>query len=279
MELNRLQIADFLPDRSMAAYEMHLADEVPWHGHEFYECTMIVSGTGKHRLNGEELTLQRGDVFVLTPGDFHAIAPDNEEALVVVNIIFKESCITKETWKWLFADSWNAIQCQVGIEAIENAQLIYREYEANEPGAERMMRALLEQLLICIFRQVRHNAEKVNTARLPLSSGELDEPIRAAQRYIHHRFRESITLQSAAKQAGWSPPYFSERFKKATGMTFQIYVQQLRLQCARTMLAESDWRVTEICYASGFNNLAHFERVYKKRFGCSPRDSRQGAKG
>ncbi|MCM3342211.1 AraC family ligand binding domain-containing protein [Paenibacillus sp. MER TA 81-3] len=68
MELNRLQIADFLPDRSMAAYEMYLADEVPWHGHEFYECTMIVSGTGKHRLNGEELTLQRGNVFVLTPG-------------------------------------------------------------------------------------------------------------------------------------------------------------------------------------------------------------------
>ncbi|WP_374701656.1 helix-turn-helix domain-containing protein [Paenibacillus tyrfis] len=45
---------------------------------------------------------------------------------------------------------------------------------------------------------------------------------------------------------------------------------------AKSLLAASDLPVTEVCHASGFNTLTHFERSFKKRFGCPPSGLRKG---
>jgi transcriptional regulator GlxA family with amidase domain len=51
----------------------------------------------------------------------------------------------------------------------------------------------------------------------------------------------------------------------------------LRLEFARSLLRASPLPVSEVCYVSGFNTLTHFEKMYKRKFGHSPRASRSAA--
>ena len=88
--------------------------------------------------------------------------------------------------------------------------------------------------------------------------------------YLHLHYREPITLQAAAEQVALSPNYFSQCFRSATGVTFQRYLQSLRLRFAKSLLSVSALPVTDICYASGFQTLSHFERAFRREFGRSP---------
>jgi methylphosphotriester-DNA--protein-cysteine methyltransferase len=58
------------------------------------------------------------------------------------------------------------------------------------------------------------------------------------------------------------------------GVTFTKYVQSLRVKEAKRLLAETDNSITAVCFACGFNNLTHFNRVFRGAEGCSPRQYR-----
>jgi AraC-like DNA-binding protein len=92
---------------------------------------------------------------------------------------------------------------------------------------------------------------------------------------MHNHFRENLYLKDVAQQANLAPNYFSEAFHKLTGIPFQTYLQDLRLRFALALLRVSDLSVTEICYASGFNTLSHFLRVFKQKFHQSPNTFRR----
>ncbi len=91
--------------------------------------------------------------------------------------------------------------------------------------------------------------------------------------YVHYNliFRDALSLQDAAGQANLSPNYFSKCFRQFTGMTYQHFLQDLRLQFAASLAKISDLPITEICFAAGFRTLSHFERAFKQKFGRSPR--------
>jgi transcriptional regulator GlxA family with amidase domain len=88
--------------------------------------------------------------------------------------------------------------------------------------------------------------------------------------YLHHHFRSPLTLENVAAQAGLTPTYFTHIFHQMTGMQFQKYLQTLRLRFAAALLQASTLPVTEICFASGFGDMAHFGRVFHARYGLSP---------
>jgi len=75
--------------------------------------------------------------------------------------------------------------------------------------------------------------------------------------YLHHHYREQVTLHSVAEQVALSPNYFSECFRSATGVTFQRYLQ-VYAAFAKSLLSVSVLPVTEICYAAGVSNFVSF---------------------
>jgi AraC-like DNA-binding protein/ligand-binding sensor protein len=105
-------------------------------------------------------------------------------------------------------------------------------------------------------------------------------PIRRARELVEKRFRDpNLTLADAAKAAFVSVAYFSRLFHGKTGITFTHYVQARRIAEAKGMLADPDKRITEICFACGFNSLAHFNRIFHQAEGCSPSQFRAKEKG
>ncbi len=105
----------------------------------------------------------------------------------------------------------------------------------------------------------------------------LEHPaIRQARALVEERFREpELQLGEAAARAELSVAHFSHLFHKETGVTFTRYVQSLRIEEAKRLLAGRDQSITGICFACGFNSLTHFNRVFRRGTGCSPTQYRR----
>ena len=104
-------------------------------------------------------------------------------------------------------------------------------------------------------------------------------PIQQAQRFIHNHFHDPITLHDIALSASLSTNYFSTLFHKMAGTTVKHYLQTIRANAAKQLLTLTPKRITDIAFEVGFSNQTDFNRVFKKREGCSPRQYRQSYKG
>lgn len=102
------------------------------------------------------------------------------------------------------------------------------------------------------------------------------EPMRIwkARTFIAEHCSEQISLAQVAKAANTSANYFSEKFKEATGTNFVHYVARARFEKAVALLRENDLRVSEIAFATGFQSLSQFNRVFRKFAGKSPTEYR-----
>ncbi|HWA86453.1 MAG TPA: helix-turn-helix transcriptional regulator [Opitutus sp.] len=75
----------------------------------------------------------------------------------------------------------------------------------------------------------------------------------------------------AAAQVALRPACFSGFFHRKLGCTFPAYVTQLRIAHAMQLMLEENMRIADACFASGFNNLSHFNQQFRRVKGMNPR--------
>jgi AraC-like DNA-binding protein len=93
--------------------------------------------------------------------------------------------------------------------------------------------------------------------------------------YINKNYMEEIRLNTLADLAGMSSSAFSRFFKLHTGKNLSDYIIELRLGFASRALVDTSRSISEISFDCGFNNLSNFNRIFKKKKGCSPSEFRE----
>ena len=99
--------------------------------------------------------------------------------------------------------------------------------------------------------------------------------VQKVQKYISTHCQEDIRLASLADMVGMTPVSFSRFFRLRTGKTLSDYIIDIRLGFATRMLVDSTRTIAEVCYDCGFNNLSNFNRMFKRKKGCSPKEFRE----
>lgn len=99
--------------------------------------------------------------------------------------------------------------------------------------------------------------------------------IQMIQQYISSNYKQDIRLGVMAQMAGMSPVAFSRFFKMRTGKSLSEYIIDVRLGYVVNMLKETNNSIADICYECGFNNLSNFNRIFKKKNNCSPKEFRE----
>ena len=89
-------------------------------------------------------------------------------------------------------------------------------------------------------------------------------PVTKTMNYIDAHLHEKITLQEAAEEAGVTRTYLSSIFSKETGMKFNDYILERKIEAAKNMLRFTDMTVSEIAAYLAFSNHSHFDRVFRK---------------
>ena len=97
--------------------------------------------------------------------------------------------------------------------------------------------------------------------------------------YMNKNFDKQISLSEVAKIANMSDVSFSRFFKQRTGNTFVDSQTQIRLGHASRLMIETTQSVAEIAYKCGFNNISNFNRIFKKKKGCTPKEFRESFSG
>lgn len=93
--------------------------------------------------------------------------------------------------------------------------------------------------------------------------------------YISRHYQNPIRLEELAGLVGMTPVAFSRFFKLRSGKTVTNYILDIRLGYATRLLLDTTHSISEICYECGFNNLSNFNRIFRKKKDCSPKEFRE----
>ena len=253
----------------------------PIHRHAEYELNFVSYCAGARRVVGDSIE-EVGDFDLVLVGNGIEHAWEQAECqskhireitLQFSRDLFGDSLLNKTTMDSIrrMLDRSSHGIC-FGIETIMKVYGHLDNITKMEVGFDRMI-----QLVMML-----HELAESDDYRVLSSSSFSNAPVSTdsrrvskVQRHIESHFREEIRLQELADLGGMSPTAFSRFFKLRTGRSISDYIIDIRLGNATRLLVDSTMSVAEICYDCGFNNVSHFNRIFRKKKGCSPREFRE----
>jgi len=121
--------------------------------------------------------------------------------------------------------------------------------------------------LLTIFAE--HIATVSNQVLLQVST--VESPVTTRMRaYIAAHQHEALSLREAARAVNMSVCHFCKAFKRGTGLNFTEYIARARVESVKQMLLNAHTHVSEAAYASGFQSLSQFNRVFRRVTGETP---------
>ncbi|SFA79467.1 two-component system, response regulator YesN [Cohnella sp. OV330] len=132
----------------------------------------------------------------------------------------------------------------------------------------------LESLREQATEQLLKAAESIKS-----QSGSRSQIVDEAQRIIHERYQENLTLQMVADRVHVTPVWLSKLFKKETDMNFLEYLTDVRLKNAADRLGDLRYKVYQISYMVGYQDPVHFAKLFKRAYGCTPQEYRNSRSG
>lgn len=96
---------------------------------------------------------------------------------------------------------------------------------------------------------------------------------------MNNNYDKEVTLGGIAKLTNMTEVSFSRFIKKCTGVSFIDSLNEIRLGHACRMLVNTRYSIAEIFYKCGFHNISNFNRIFKKKKGCTPKGFRESLSG
>lgn len=122
-----------------------------------------------------------------------------------------------------------------------------------------------------LIREIEHSF----TVAITKKTEQEYYPIIHAKKYIEQHYNENITLKEVADIVNYNSNYFSTLFKKETGETFNEYIVKYRLEMAKEMLRTTTDTIESIAGAVGYNDMKHFNKIFKKNTTLKPSEYRK----
>lgn len=161
----------------------------------------------------------------------------------------------------------------LGLHNIPTAQLQMNEYFGKNLFTLKSIEKFktMEQLENWIMNMV----SSVNEVMLKDNMPKKKDVIAEAKEYIRQNYNQNISLNDISGKFYINPYYFSQLFKKKTGMTYQKYLTDYRVDRAKKLLAETELHIYEVCKAVGYSDVNHFNQTFERVEGMKPSEYRQ----
>ncbi|WP_290792251.1 helix-turn-helix domain-containing protein [Flavihumibacter sp. UBA7668] len=131
--------------------------------------------------------------------------------------------------------------------------------------------SILHDLSTSRNMRILSDASFNNTEHFTYNSRRIEK----AMDFLNGNFDKPVTLSELAKLVNMSDVAFSRFFKARTGNNFIDSLIDIRLGHATRMLIDTTHTIGEIAYRCGFNNMSNFNRVFKKKKNCTPKEFRE----
>lgn len=251
----------------------------PFHWHRELEILYILNGHATVNMDGERYELNPLDAIVIDYAHIHEVIYALPQTMGI--------CIhvSRQVLRRFLPDVGPmAIRC-IGRQLLPEKQKYYSQlcsylkemtvlYVNQSRTYQLKSTALILNILACL---IEHFAEPVASSVSETKIGNM-ERMEQICAYVDHNYKGEITLKEAADELGLNREYFCRFFKQNMGTSFIHYVNQVRLNYIYQDLLHTDDPVQEITERHGFFNQKLFYRMFKERYGCTPREARNMAK-
>ena len=152
-------------------------------------------------------------------------------------------------------------------ELTEQIQKIFHEYTQQQMGCELAIKAHLYQIFVLLLRNYQ---QKSSLKTLQERQQKSLHHLRIVLEYVDKHYSENISLSQLASLSNMSNQHFCRVFKSITGKRPMDYINYLRINKAVGLLEKSDFNISEIAMAVGFDDSNYFSRLFKKYQKTSP---------
>lgn len=246
--------------------------EVSWHQHIEYELILFTEGEGTAFIGNSIVQFNTGDIFFLGSNLPHTFQKAHRELITSAVVVqftdyfwgneFMELPECKSLKK-LFETAAHGLKLKKRLAVKLNS--LVRELEMLQ-GFSRIIR-LCECLQLVSATQ---DYETISTQEVKTFQARNRDRIDKIFQYTIDNFTEPISLADVAGTAGMSIPAFCNYFKKSTKKTYIDFLNEIRIGHACKLLVDTQKPVLEICYESGFNTLANFNKQFLKMKKLTP---------
>ena len=253
----------------------------PIHCHKEFELNFIEHGTGLRRIVGDSVeTVAEYDLVLITSADLEHVweqadchSEDIREITIQFSPHFFDSLIDTNQFdrvKEMLNRAKNGLCFPLSA--------IMKVYALIDPLSEKQVFHAVISFLTLLY-ELSFFTEKARTlssssfAKIEVQANS--RRVQKVQHYINAHYQEEIRLNDLAEMVGMTDVAFSRFFKLRTGKSLSDYIIDIRLGYATRLLVDSTMTIAEICYECGFNNLSNFNRIFKKKKNCSPKEFRE----
>ena len=285
MNLNaHREITPLAPDDSFLVFDRIKQDfDFPIHFHPEYELNFIFNGKGVRRIVGDSMEeIDDIELVMVGPNLEHGWETYNCKSKQIheITLQFHNDLLDS---KMLDRRIFKPIK---DLFSRANHGILFSKKIAKELKPKILALSKIDSIdyfmeLISILQDLANSRNQ----KLLSSQGshnrkfENSTQIKKVYEYIHENIHRKISLSEISELVHMSPVSFNRFIKKRTGKTFIEYINDTRISYATRWLIESDFSINQISFKCGFNNIANFNRVFKKVKSCTPSEFRQEFEG
>lgn len=245
------------------------------HSHDFFELVYVLEGTAVQNIEGREMEVFVGDYYIIDLDSSHSYSECRD--FRIINCLFKPEFLDKAltgctdfgklitNYLIHFDKEWltklpadNIFHDNTG-EIRRLFESIEREYNDGDGGYIEMMRCHLIEILVMSLRSIY----------IP-HTNHRHPAVKKLVEYVDEHYSEHINLGSLCKDMNFSLPYISMRFSEDMGISFQRYLQKVRIEQSCRLLAETEEKITHIANNVGYGDIKFFGKVFREIMDMTP---------
>ncbi len=261
-----LRLSDFLPVGAayrVARVKLAPAHRMEPHTHDFAEVFWIEEGSGVHVVNRERVPLKRGDLVLMRPADVHTFRTSNPAGLTQVNLAFERGTVDFLHERYFAGGEWPWSRDRLpATYELEPGELGWSRELAGLLFAGPATRLVLERFLLALLQQL---VSPRLQRGLPLWLND------ALRRLGDDPAALASGVPALAALAGRSREHVNRVARRGADRSATELVQAVRLDRAAADLRLTDAPISRVAIDCGMANLSHFYRLFKARFGVTPR--------
>jgi len=254
----------------------------PEHTHDYVEIALVIQGRALHVVDGAASAVSSGDVCVLQGTTRHGFQKASMD-FQLCNVMYAPHAVHLPVGRLKMMAGYQALfvlgpvqrgervfRSQLRLndvqlrEALRISQRLNSELKERPPGFDCLVQALLLELIVLLSRTYMSIGEPGDFLRL----GE-------AVAYMETNYLQPMTVADLAEKAHLSKRHFLRMFGQTFGKPPIEYLIRLRVEHARGLLEQTAMSISQVAFASGFNDSNYFSRQFRRLTKCSPRAFRK----
>lgn len=253
---------------------------VPAHWHNDMEIIYIKKGTGCITADLIPFRVSAGDIVIVPPGQLHSIEQLADASMEYENIIFQLSMLMAPQ-----GDVCSEEFFQPMIHGKLLPDTLYKPESPLYPALSGCLDAIddicrnfapgyqlaIKGQLFSFFYELTKSFH----CPLPQKNNKSLDRLKGLLKYVETNYPEKISIADAARICGFSQSHFMKFFKSSMGVSFIDYLNDYRITMAARLLTSSSDTVVNIASETGFENLSYFNRVFKRKYQCTPTEFRK----